>query len=67
MNGPEFVIYFKDMWPPQNKMCHSANLIAKELVKKGKTEEKLSNVISNEKFSDCDKGIRVSLCTKIYF
>ena len=40
-------------------MCHSANLIAKKLVNKGKTEEKLRNVILNEKFSDCDKGIRV--------
>ena len=35
------------MLPPHdNIMCHSANLIAQELVNKGKTEEKLSNVIS---------------------
>ena len=46
------------MWPPQdNIMCHSANLIAQELVNKGKTEEKLSNVISIEKFSNYDKVI----------
>ena len=42
-------------------MCHSTNLITEELVNKGKTEEKLSNVISIEKFSDYDKVIRV-LC-----
>ena len=40
-------------------MCHSANLIAQELVNKGKTDEKLSNVISIQKFSDYDKVIRV--------
>ena len=50
------------MWPPQdNIMCHSTNLIAEELVNKGKTEEKLSNVILIEKLSDYDKVIRV-LC-----
>ena len=42
-------------------MCHSMDLIAEELVNKGKTEEKLSNVILIEKFSDYDKVIRV-LC-----
>ena len=42
-------------------MCHSANLVTQELVTKGKTEEKLSNVISIEKFSDYGKVIRV-LC-----
>ena len=62
LNGREFLIYSKDMWPPQdNIMCHCANLIAEELVNKGKTEEKLSNVILIEKFSDYDKVIRV-LC-----
>ena len=40
-------------------MCHSANLVTQELVTKGKTEEKLSNVISIEKFSYYDKVIRV--------
>ena len=42
-------------------MCHSANLNAQELVNKVKTEDKLSNVISIEKFSDYDKVVRV-LC-----
>ena len=37
-------------------MCHSANLIAQELVNKDKTEGKLSNVTSIEKFSDYDKA-----------
>ena len=37
-------------------MCHNANLIAQELVNKRKTEEKLSNVTSIEKFSDYDKA-----------
>ena len=38
------------MWPPQdNIMCRSANLIAAQLVKKVKMEEKLDNVISTEK------------------
>ena len=50
------------MWPPQDNIkCLSANLIAQELVNKGKTEEKFSNVISIEKFSDYGKVIRV-LC-----
>ena len=57
----KFLIYSKGMWPQDNIMCHSANLITEELVNKGKTEEKLRNVISNEKFSDFDKVIRV-LC-----
>ena len=61
LNGPEFLVYSKDMWPPQDNMCHSANLIAEELVNKGKTEEKLSNVISLKRFIDYDKVIRV-LC-----
>ena len=39
----------------------SCKLIVEELVNKGKTEEKLSNVISTESFSDYDKVIRV-LC-----
>ena len=47
-------------------MCHSANLIAQELVNKGKTDEKLSNVISIEKFSDYDKVMSFILCTKTY-
>ena len=41
-------------------MSYSTNLITEELVNKGKTEEKLSNVISIENFSDYDKVIRVS-------
>ena len=41
LNGPELLIYFKDVWPPEdNIMCYSANLIVEELVNKGKTEEK---------------------------
>ena len=51
-----------DIWPPQdNVICHSVNLISEELVNKGKTEEKLSNTTSIEKFSDYDRVIRV-LC-----
>ena len=62
LDGPEFLIYSKDMWPAQdNIMCHSANLIVQELANKGKMEKKLSNVISIEKFRDYDKVIRV-LC-----
>ena len=45
------------MWPQDNIMCQSANLITEEL----KTKDKLRNVISNEKLSDYDKVIRV-LC-----
>ena len=42
-------------------MSYSTNLITEELVNKGKTEEKLSNVISIENFSDYDKVFRVSV------
>ena len=49
------------MWPPQdNIMRHSASLTAEELANKGKTEDKLSNVISIGEFSDYNKVIRVS-------
>ena len=61
------LICSKDLWPPQDNMCHSTNLITEEFVNKGKTEEKLSNVISIENFSDYDKVMRVlCLCMKIY-
>ena len=68
LNGPEPLIYSKDLWPPQdNVMCHSTYLITKELVNKGKTEEKLSNVISTEKFSGYDKVIRVYVMYEDFF